>query len=240
MRAAQKIPEDADYQICHALLQQALSIRDYNIPAALRVNSDQTQVIYHQSSSLTYDAIGVKQVSAISQEEKRAFTLNVAVSATIYQSKSLKSLPSPTCDGYDEAMALGFRFESSMTDTYWVTGDTMKSFIQHILVPYFTAKKVKLSLPLSHEAIWQIDVWPVHTSEDLRAWLFKFYPWIILSYVPGGCTGLFQPCDVGIQHILKHSVQRTQHGAIVEEVLCKLEDGKDPKSIHLDTSVITL
>ncbi|KAF9520600.1 hypothetical protein BS47DRAFT_1370406 [Hydnum rufescens UP504] len=185
-QAAQKIPLDAHNQIHNSILRQALSIRNYNIPAALRV-------IYQQGSSLTYVEIGSTQVPMIGAKEKRAFTLNVGVSASgallpfqaIYAGKSTKSLPNETHDGYKEAQQLGFCFEFSQTDTYWSTLDTMKRYVVSILAPYFTSQKAALKLDPDHECIWQIDVSPVHTSE---------HPYIIIDYIPGGCTGIFQPC----------------------------------------------
>ena len=61
----------------------------------------------------------------------------------------------------------------------------------------------------------------------------KEYPYIILVYVPGGCTGIFQPCDVGIQRPFKLSVKKSYHEDLVEEVLA--QEGKD--TFTMDTSV---
>ena len=44
------------------------------------------------------------------------------------------------------------------------------------------------------------------------------HPTIVLNYVPGGCTGLFQPCDVGIQRVFKHSLKRSYHSDVVLEL----------------------
>ncbi|KAF9503825.1 hypothetical protein BS47DRAFT_1309177, partial [Hydnum rufescens UP504] len=247
-QAAQKLPDDYKQQIHHSLLWQALSIHDYNIPAALCVNSDQTQVVYQHSDAMTYEKTGASQVATAGQEEKHAITVNIAISASgillplqaIYQSKSPKTLPNETCKGYAKAIGLGFRFKSSLTDTYWATLDMMKSFVTHILVPYFLSQKIDLNLSHLHKCIWQIDVWPVHTSVDLHSWLYEKYPWIILDYVPGGCTGIFQPCDVGIQRIFKHSVQRSQQADIVNKVLHQLDGSAEPGSVCLDMKIGTL
>ncbi|KAG2344250.1 hypothetical protein BDR05DRAFT_882745 [Suillus weaverae] len=48
------------------------------------------------------------------------------------------------------------------------------------------------------------------------------HPTIILNYVPGGCTGLFQPCDVRIQHLFKHSLKHSYHSDVVQELLEQL------------------
>ncbi|KAJ3992997.1 hypothetical protein F5050DRAFT_1531332, partial [Lentinula boryana] len=44
-RAAQKLPENVDEILEEAFLREAYCIRNYNIPAELRVNTDQTQTV---------------------------------------------------------------------------------------------------------------------------------------------------------------------------------------------------
>jgi hypothetical protein len=75
----------------------------------------------------------------------------------------------------------------------------MRSFVDNILAPYFDNKKLKLHLPPCQKVLWQINVWSVHRSNEFRNWMKEYHPWIILDFVPGGCTGVHQPCDVGIQ-----------------------------------------
>lgn len=58
---------------------------------------------------------------------------------------------------------------------------------------------------------------------------------IILDYVPGGCTGLFQPCDVGIQKLFKAAIRRAQHNDIVQETIQQLDSGVRPQDVKLDT-----
>lgn len=49
---------------------------------------------------------------------------------------------------------------------------------------------------------------------------------IIIHFVPAGCTGIFQPCDMGIQQIMKHSLKPSCHHDIVEEVLAQIDTGQ--------------
>jgi hypothetical protein len=95
----------------------------------------------------------------------------------------------------------------------------MKTFVIHILNPYFSATRIELGLSPDHKALWQIDVWSVHRSKEFRAWMKKNYENIIVDFVPGGCTGVAQPCDVGIQRPFKQSLKRSYHEAVVNEVL---------------------
>ncbi|KIJ41450.1 hypothetical protein M422DRAFT_102568, partial [Sphaerobolus stellatus SS14] len=80
-RAAQKIPLDAPEQIHRSFIRQAKAIRDYDIPDELRVNADQQQTHFQMGSDRTWAPCGDKQVASVRKEEKRAFTLMVAISA---------------------------------------------------------------------------------------------------------------------------------------------------------------
>ncbi|KAF8217446.1 hypothetical protein K438DRAFT_1521043, partial [Mycena galopus ATCC 62051] len=81
-KAAQKLPANHEKVLEEAFFREAYIIRDYAIPAALRVNTDQTQLVYQQGSGSTWTQRGAKQVATVSQEEKRAFTLVPSISAS--------------------------------------------------------------------------------------------------------------------------------------------------------------
>jgi DDE superfamily endonuclease len=53
------------------------------------------------------------------------------------------------------------------------------------------------------------------------------HPNIIMHYVPAGCTGVFQPCDVGIQRVFKHSLKRSYHQDVVTEILDQIDSGNE-------------
>ena len=205
---AQKIPENVDEILYQATLHQAFSIRNFNIPAALHVNMDQTQIVLQQGGNITWNERNVRQVMTHGQDKKCTFTLVVGISASgvllpfqsVWAGKTHVSLPSSTEAAYVEAIQLNFEFVfSKKQGNYWSTKETMQSYVRNILVPYYNQQSSNLGLPFHSLSIWQIDCWSVHTSITFHVWMAMAYPWIILDYVPGNCTGLFQPCDVGIQ-----------------------------------------
>jgi hypothetical protein len=63
------------------------------------------------------------------------------------------------------------------------------------------------------------------------------HPTIIVLFVPGGCTGIWQPLDVGIQRLLKLSVKRSAHRDIVDEALGQIQAGKPASEIKLNTTI---
>ena len=233
-QAAQKRPKDWEDQCERSFFRKAYAIKEYDIHASLYVNSDQTQVVYAPGNRLTYNPTGAKQVAVVGIEEKRAFTLMVSVAAdgtilpfqAIYRGSTKISLPSAASPHYKDAMAAGFLLEFSGTKTYWSNHKTMHTFVDNILAPYFAHRKIELGLPPEQKSLWQIDVWSVHRSEEFRGWMRTNHPNIILDFVPGGCTGVHQPCDVGIQRPLKLSIRRSYHEDIVSEFVGQLNDGK--------------
>lgn len=234
-RAAQKVPENWEDVCEKAILRLAYVVKEEDIPAALYVNTDQTQVVYAQGANLTWAKRGAKQVATIGEDEKCAFTAVVSVACSgkmlplqlIYQGSTMKSCPRPTAICYNECVSNGFHFECSKTDTYWSTQETMMSLVDNLIAPYFEAEKRSLGLPQSQKSIWQIDVWSVHRSEKFMSWMRKNHPLIILQFVPGGCTGILQPCDVGIQRDFKHALKRSYHEDIVKMMTHQIESGAE-------------
>lgn len=134
----------------------------------------------------------------------------------VFFGKGTGSLARKNAPLYKEAERLKFQFLPSKSKTYWSTQETMRLLVDDIIAPYFDKKKKELDLPPEQHSIWRIDCWSVHRSEEFRTWMKASHPTIFIIYVPGGCTGLFQPLDVGIQRPLKQSFKRTFHRDIVK------------------------
>jgi hypothetical protein len=244
-RAGGTLPLDYQQQLHKAFMRMAFCIKDESIPSALIVNSDQTQLTLAQGCHMTYAEIGARQVSTVGSEEKRAITVMASLSndgvllpfQAIYQGKMTSSQPSKVSRSYKEAVEAGFLFESSNTATYWSTQETMRSFVNKLLVPYFKAVKIRLGLPLDQRALWQIDCWSVHRSDEFLGWMRANHPEIIINFVPARMTGHFQPADVGLQRLFKHSMKRTAHDDVVQEVMEKLRQGVLPGEVSVDTKI---
>ena len=71
----------------------------------------------------------------------------------------------------------------------------------------------------------------VHRSQEFRDWMKEHHKNIIVMFVPGGCTGVFQACDVGMQRMFKHACKRAYHEDIVKNMLKKLDAGEDVLTI---------
>ena len=212
--AAQKLLSHAADLCLEQFLWHSVTTRDQVIPGpGFCVNVDQCNVIMQPASSCTYEVIGSRQIAVTGKDKKCVFTVVMAISDSgfvlppqvIFQEKSPWLLPSNKSPHYQEAMDIGIKFEYSNTNTYWLTFELMYRWVTDILVPYFEQQKRAYNASEAQECILQLDVWSVHHSIAFWTWLNTNYDWITYLYVPGNCTGIAQPCDVGIQRPFKQT-----------------------------------
>ena len=50
---------------------------------------------------------------------------------------------------------------------------------------------------------------------------------ILINFILGGCTGIHQPCDIGIQHPLKLSLKCSYHEDVVNQFLTQFDKKLD-------------
>ncbi|KAE9396378.1 hypothetical protein BT96DRAFT_824716 [Gymnopus androsaceus JB14] len=140
-RAAHKLPENWEDQCEQSAFCKAYKIKEYNIPAELFINSDQTQMLYAPGDKLTWAKTGSSQVSVLGAEEKRAFTVTVGVTASgralpfqaVYAGRTDRSCPSKQSPYYQAALDVGIQFVFSGTDTYWANHETMHQYVNESL-----------------------------------------------------------------------------------------------------------
>ena len=250
-QAGQKMPANAQEQMRNHALRLAIDIRDHSIPASCCANGDQTGYNYGQAGGSTYDPVGTNQVTIVGKEDKRAFTIMAGISMSgealpfqiMYAGMTTASLPNtndPKSEfkaANDEAKRLRFRFEfTRIAGNHWSNINTMKSYVSNVLSVYFNEQRALLKRK-DQVCLWTIDCWSVHRSQEFRDWMWNNYPWILVRYVPGGCTGAIQPCDVLIQRILKHAMKKTALSHIVKETVAYLDNDEDPATILLTKTI---
>ncbi len=82
-----------------------------------------------------------------------------------------------------------------------------------------------------------LDCWSVHPSQKFQDWIKTEHPEIIVFYVPASCTGLFQPCDVGLQRLFKHTVKQSASQFFVDHIQRKQIHKTAPEDIRLPTKI---
>jgi hypothetical protein len=102
----------------------------------------------------------------------------------------------------------------------------MQLFVNNILTPYFEETRARLGHPSSQRSLWTIDVWSVHRLNEFLDWMHKEHPNILVDFMPGGCTDVAQPCDVGIQRLYKHITNQCFLEDIVKMTLTQIDNGE--------------
>jgi hypothetical protein len=245
-QAAQKLPKDYVEKCTQSCLRKAYLIKEHGIPAALFVNSDQTQLVYTPGDKLAWSETGAKQVPVLNIDEKCAMMVLVSVACdgtvlplqVIFGGKSKKSLPSPNAPFYDELVKQsGTQLTFSGTGNYWSNQKTMVEAANMIEV-YATRVKARDGLHPNQKMIWMINVYFMHHSEEFLDHMALKHPNIFVDFVPGGCTGIIQPCDVVIQRLFKHAAKRSYHEDVAKEFMSQLQAGKE--KLTLDTTLGTV
>ncbi len=141
-----------------------------------------------------------------------------------------------------DALKHGFHFVSAASVTsprsHFSTFKTMQEWILHILIPYYEGVlESNPDLPVDQKCILFIDIYPVHMSKDFTCYVYDHHPFIILIFVPGNCTGAFQPADVGLQRISKHNLKQTLFRFLVEEQQKQVKQGINPAAVKIATGL---
>lgn len=190
----------------------------YDIPPELMVNADQTGITIVPVGKHTYRKKGVKEVILLGMDEKRQITLLPATALdgstlpfqVIFAGKTDRSLPLAALRKHLEEQ--GWHF--TQTPTHWSTLETSIDWVDLILVPYYTATKLRLNLPADHPCMLLLDVWKIHLTTAFREHLKKVAPYVTLKYIPAGCTSKKQPADVGCQAPMKQAIKGSFHSHV--------------------------
>ncbi|KAF7333374.1 DDE superfamily protein [Mycena venus] len=247
-RAAKHIPENATKLCERTFFPLAYTIEHEHIPAKLIINYDQTGVYIRPNANQTFEVRGSKQVSVAGNDEKRTYTLGVPTKPDgtplgleqVWSGLSEGSLPKATADGYLDAKKRGFHFAfaaSKKQTSHFSTLKTMKELIQFIIWPHVKAViDADPDLDDDQKAIFYIDIYPVHISQAYRQFIFDEYPNIILIFVPGNLTGVFQPQDVGIQRVAKHHLRQSMLEYLVHCRESQVAAGITPENVTFTSS----
>lgn len=184
------------------------------------INMDQTPVFFNMNSNQTLEPIGSRSVNI---QTGTSSTMRVTVAVTLTASGEMlkplivfKAQP----NGRIEKRELSLYPEGSIyacQPAAWMDERVMKVWIETVLKP--------------HVAKAPAGIIPVLLLDSYRCHLMSSVTGIIqdlgvhIEHIPGGCTGLCQPVDVGIGKPLKNRIrdkwedwmheQALQHGAEV-------------------------
>ncbi|TFK18905.1 hypothetical protein FA15DRAFT_660328 [Coprinopsis marcescibilis] len=219
-RQAAKLPDNASDLTERTFFRIVHLVDLYDIPPGLIINMDQTGIILVMSSKRTFETKNSRQVDIAHHDEKRAYTLCVTTTTAgdilpfqqVWSGKTKNSLPSMKSAGYTEAIESGFDFSFALSAKKTSHFSTIKTMKEPWIKKYIELH----NLPADQKAIFLIDCYPVHIGQEFRTHVFEEYPNIFLSFIPASCllrkhvlgTGIFQPADVGLNHVIKHFLRQ--------------------------------
>ena len=140
------------------------------IPRDLIINWDQTALSIIPSGTWTMEKQGTKVIPIANADDKRQLTTVLAATAggeylppqLLYKGKTAKCHPSVIFpDGWDVWH----------TDNYWSNEETMKRYIEKIILPFVSKKRKTLKLEASYPAMTIFDGFKGQTTNDIRALL---------------------------------------------------------------------
>lgn len=167
------------------------------------VNLDQTGVLLNPSGDMyTYEEKGSKQVGLHGKDEKRAFTSLLSITAegemlpsqSIWPGATLQSLPKAEIRKHLEDLGHIFSINPSESKTHFSCFKSMKEYFKKIITPHRERMILKHDLDENAKCIVLMDCWAVHKSQEMLSWLFKTYSWLIVLFIPAGCTGMYSNC----------------------------------------------
>lgn len=135
-------------------------------------------------------------------------------------------------------MATDLKHVVTHSQSHWQTTETFQTYITHIIAPDYRSVCKELGLQVGEQRmLLQMDVYPVHTSAVTIAWLKKHHPYIVLAFVPGGCTGAVQIPDTCLNRPFKSAVHDGFSQCVVKNFSAQLGAGVLPADIKMDFSI---
>ncbi|RPA71999.1 hypothetical protein BJ508DRAFT_217471, partial [Ascobolus immersus RN42] len=195
-KAGQKLRPTWKRECEQTIYRLAYCILRHKIPQWAIVNLDQTMVQLIPGARLrTYDVRGAKQVALHGKDDKRGFTVVLAIALTgyllgtqsVWDGKTDDSLPSKGVR--QPAEAEGHTFVTNPKNA-WSSLLTMKMLFEDNIAPYREKMLAEHGLRDTddNKMIVIFDCWRIHRSEAFREWLRSTYRWLIYVFIPAGCT----------------------------------------------------
>ena len=205
------------------------------IPDELIINWDQTGIKYVPVSEWTMAQYKSKRVEVSGVDDKRQITATFAASLTgsflpvqlVYQGKTSKCHPS-----------IDFPKEWHIThsDNHWCNEETMKSYIQLIIVPYVQEKRKQLGLADSQSALVILDEFKGQTTDAVLSLLRQNDIEYVL--VPPNCTDRLQPLDVSINKPVKDFLRRKFTDWYAEKIVAQKDSVTATQPVDMKLSIM--
>ena len=205
------------------------------IPADLVINFDQTDLNYVPVSDWTMEAEGAKRVEIAGKNDKRQLTAVLAGSMTgnflppqvIYQGKTQCCLPQ-------------YQFPPKWHITYsinhWSNEDTMKEYIEQIILPYVAEKRKNLKLADKYPALLIFDNFKAQCTPAILTLLDLNNINVVL--IPPNCTDRLQPLDLSVNKSVKSYLRSQFQAWYAKEICSQLQGCSEKRPVDLRLSIV--
>ena len=126
------------------------------------------------------------------------------------------------------------------SDNHWSNEETMKRYIEKIIVPFVSQNREALKLEKTHPALALFDCFRGQTTPDIIALLESHN--IIVVQVPANCTDKLQPLDVSLNKPMKDEMKKRFQTWYAEEVQKQLQDNVplDQVKVEMPASIMKI
>ena len=192
-----------------------------DIPDELIVNWDQTGIHLVPTGDWTMHRAGEKIIPINNSDDKRQITAVLAASMAgeylapqlLFQGKTERCHPKVDFPkGWDVWHS----------ENHWSNEDTMKRYIERIIIPFMDLKRKALMLAKSHPALVLFDCFRGQTTDAIELMLKENH--IISVLIPPNCTDKLQPMDVSINKPVKHGMRTRFQTWYASEVQKQLKE----------------
>lgn len=206
------------------------------IPHELIFNWDQTAIQLVPTGQWTMNRAKEKVIPITHSDDKRQVTAVLATTMTgeylppqvIYKGKTVRCHPK---------VAVPKGWDIWHSENHWSNEETMKRYIELIIVPFISQKREALRLQKTHPALAIFDCFRGQTTADILSLLEKHN--IVAVRVPANCTDKLQPLDVSINKPMKDEMKKRFQAWYAVEVQKQLKEvSLDEVKVDVSAAVI--
>ena len=192
-----------------------------DIPDELIVNWDQTGIQLVPTGDWTMHRAGEKIVPINNSDDKQQITAVLSASmAGEYLAPQL------LFQGKTERCHTKVDFPKGWdvwhSENNWSNEDTMKRYIERIVIPFVDLKRKELMLAKSHPALVLFDCFRGQTTDAIELMLKESH--IVSVLIPPNFTDKLQPMDVSINKPVKHGMRTRFQTWYASEVQKQLKE----------------
>lgn len=208
------------------------TIKKYNIPPALILNSDQTPSSFVSVGKSTMAVRGERSIPIKGITDKRAITLNFVITMSnqilpmqvIYTGKTKASQPR------DFTFPPGFSV--TQNPKHWSNEVETLKLIDEIINPYIVKTRIELKLPEDQKALLIWDVFRAQMTNAVKQRLCSLH--IECVYVPANMTHFFQPLDLTVNGSGKQFMRKQFVTYYSEAIRKQVDSGTNLEDVEVD------